>query len=782
MLSSITVGNGVCNTKQFYIKMIAFEMLLVVSWWIIVMFDLSDNDLVYWIGARIVFTLFGTFILPSTFIKSLSNDYNSHFLLQKFKIIKKVLIPKEHKKFMEDDTEHAPKYAIVGIYTRDNTKHKYWKLKTKNWCCLKLFSRVRCSFCGIMHVRMRLANILFVKIPTFTFSVYLMYICWYFERIDTNILTNYNFLLVTLYVLVNVFYWMLTSLFARFQILVLTLFFAIVYLGQSSLFKYEQDTQYYGVIDELNILPGGAVTPITELTHVLLMWFVIVFSLAAAIFYIKFSPNRYIEKSYNYQLNSTILGIFSGLLDYTTDLLLIFYWITSNLYLYACIEIFFIIFAQLLSVLYINDTYFENKEKKIQSTKNSTSTCSQKIRKQKRLGININPSNILMNVFFGIGWGKIYHSIKKWETAQNEIQYKLCKLLELMFESMPSVVLSVFVTLKDESNLNASLIVSLIFSLINITNTIVNVVNKDHMEAIKDANNKPTVSPQTSVEQQWSEIVAMNDNHGPAVVNKAKSNDIVPPVNSILSMEIMVEGTINSTDNKNCNVNPNANSNTNSPKTYMWVINPLTKEAEFRHEEQYPKSGKKQSKKETCCGYLKTMSKVTFRFEANLQNFAIWVFLTSDLFVRILSILSLIVLIDSIIENNSISVVIISMFVICLLLFEYKVFNGLLNYNSENILIKYFIVGVFSNSFYFILSIGLKYIPTLISFDKFICNQIKFRICISLLLVMILYGAEMMMQMWKFGINFLVLYVLSMAIHVISLVYIIHIKYVRVSN
>ena len=57
--------------------------------------------------------------------------------------------------------------------------------------------------------------------------------------------------------------------------------------------------------------------------------------------------------------------------------------------------------------------------------------------------------------------------------------------------------------------------------------------------------------------------------------------------------------------------------------------------------------------------------------------------------------------------------------------------------NKKLFVFKYFMIGVFSNFFYFLCVIGLKYLPKLIDKKKFIQNQ-YFRILISCLFVFIL--------------------------------------------
>ena len=77
--------------------------------------------------------------------------------------------------------------------------------------------------------------------------------------------------------------------------------------------------------------------------HVLGIWVAIYFCCVSPILIIKHDPESKIPNTYMHQLNLTISSVFTGLLDYITDILLIFYWIHNELYVFAVMELLFII-------------------------------------------------------------------------------------------------------------------------------------------------------------------------------------------------------------------------------------------------------------------------------------------------------------------------------------------------------------------------------------------------------------------------------------------------------
>ena len=144
------------------------------------------------------------------------------------------------------------------------------------------------------------------------------------------------------------------------------------------------------------------------------------------------------------QLSMTISSIFTGLLDYATDLLLIYYWIISQLYVFVIIEVFFIVFGQVMASQLIEKV----KEYSCMRTSSNTEVESN--------GNQITSTNItrksltdvVISLIFALGFGRVYHSVRSWNNDKLiEYEYKWCKLWEIMYESIPSVILSTYITL-----------------------------------------------------------------------------------------------------------------------------------------------------------------------------------------------------------------------------------------------------------------------------------------------------------------------------------------------
>lgn len=105
------------------------------------------------------------------------------------------------------------------------------------------------------------------------------------------------------------------------------------------------------------------------------MWAYILIGVIITLLYIKKSHSSNIKELYKNQLSHTIAGIFSGVLDYLTDTLLIMYWIINQLYVYACFQLFFILFAQIATLylikyvsFYTNCSEVEYKQKELDSS------------------------------------------------------------------------------------------------------------------------------------------------------------------------------------------------------------------------------------------------------------------------------------------------------------------------------------------------------------------------------------------------------------------------------
>ena len=107
-------------------------------------------------------------------------------------------------------------------------------------------------------------------------------------------------------------------------------------------------------------------------------------------------------------------------------------------------------------------------------------------------------------------------------------------------------------------------------------------------------------------------------------------------------------------------------------------------------------------------------------------------------------------------------------FLILLLLVEYKLFLFMLlkssskytniNINIKDMTMKYFVIGVFSNFFYFLSTVGLEYLHPLINGKQFENNQ-KFRILVSCLFICLLLLLESLFDKWIFDWTYILFYI-----------------------
>ena len=157
------------------------------------------------------------------------------------------------------------------------------------------------------------------------------------------------------------FYFAKTSEFAKYHLLLVEL--PIILCGVCSWLMYRNDMYigfqtrgYYGVVDELRIgRQGSVMLYIYNMWLVVLFWIIPFFCATSTVLYIKFHRQARIQSTYMNQLSATIVSVFAGLLDYLTDILLVFYWITNKFYVYAIIEASFVVFAQIATSYLIKD-------------------------------------------------------------------------------------------------------------------------------------------------------------------------------------------------------------------------------------------------------------------------------------------------------------------------------------------------------------------------------------------------------------------------------------------
>ena len=545
------------------------------------------------------------------------------------------------------------------------------------------------------------------------------------------------------------------------------------------LFKTEG---YYGVVDELNVDQDKIVHQVySDQVLVFVLWMGIYFACASTILLIKHDPKSKIKGTYLNQLNLTIINVFTGLLDYITDLLLIFYWIYNKFYVFAMIELSFIIIGQIMSLLLIKDVpYHAGLPQKSQ------------VVVQKSLLTRF--TNIILSIAFCFGFGRIYHSLRKWNgNKYYEYEYKWCKLWEIMYESIASVVLSTYVTLMEitnnnsNTNISVSVVVSMIFSFISITNVIVSILNQDNASS-------SSKSDHINERMIANEIMTASGTASPRFQK--------PHVDS----KDNADGTANEIEIIDINCKDNRQ------PIDLWVKDEQTCEISFFMEKVKPRKQSKSKKKSCPCeSKWNQFLQFIFHFDVQIQNFIIWLFLTTDLFLKTLSILSIIIFVNYLfinnpnnntinfntnymskneIENCVLSTVINVCFLMCLLLFEYQLYSfiskkstgtytGIKNDSElKYTILKYFMVGVFSNFFYFLSTVGLTYLKPLIDSKQFVNNQ-KFRCFISCFFVCLLLLFQILFDIWIFDWTFYLIFVGIMLSNVVCVLYLT--RYVFVS-
>ena len=170
---------------------------------------------------------------------------------------------------------------------------------------------------------------------------------------------------------------------------------------------------------------------------------------------------------------------------------MITFWFVSDLYYYAIFEILVILIGEIVSGLYINDIHVNNINENI--------------------NINYRRESIFARILLCLGIGRIYFGVIPWNDNETlKSRYIMCKIWEMLFESMPSIGLSTYAIIVNNINFdgngyntrNTSALVSMVFSFINITNTIVNMVETDKVK-VQAVNG-------TSNEIQMADIIDTN--------------------------------------------------------------------------------------------------------------------------------------------------------------------------------------------------------------------------------------------------------------------------------
>ena len=345
----------------------------------------------------------GAIFFPSTINVCLSNDFRNRpfCCLKIFGCVKIVSIPKKFSNFIKNDKQHGIRYELIEhdhyqyaiatninttnstnstngtpITTNDNNTEemdKYWKL-SNNKCILKCVKKHNRNYNFketlfwflLPHMVVLGRSFAFYGQPVAAtvYSMMCLFVCAVFV---IKFGLEYDFRIIDFFhagVVGATFY-----TFAPDEIFVCSLIY-FLYISRIARYMFVVHIVLSVVIlvnfDIIFPIRGYANILASELTRdgryarmlIFLLWMLMMIILSFLVLYIKLHPkSRHDKKSVFYQLNTTLIGIFSALLDYITDILVIIFWFAANLYFYALFEILFIITGQIVSALYVNDIY-----------------------------------------------------------------------------------------------------------------------------------------------------------------------------------------------------------------------------------------------------------------------------------------------------------------------------------------------------------------------------------------------------------------------------------------
>ena len=380
-------------------------------------------------------------------------------------------------------------------------------------------------------------------------------------------------------------------------------------------------------------------------------------------------------------------------------------------------------------------------------------------------------------ILTNLGFGKIYFSIIPWKNDETlRARYEMCKIWEMLFESMPSVALSTYAILANDTNndtANTSVFISMLFSFINITNTVVCLSDNDKIQhggsiAINNIHNNTRC-------ENYNQNRNQNDVNNPR--DKIGNGDSTTAIDAMIILD--------ETENKHIHeielVLDNGDTNDEDGHVHpkYWIFDASTNDIKFFKEEKCVKTNSK-TKKQKSKSRGKTLFSCLFKFDVNKKvNFIIWIFLTTDLFVKTFSMLFVIAFVNNNnINTNTSNNIIGGIFVCCLGVLEYCCFNHLVTNDNNSHLnnfgfsLKYFLVCTFTISFYFLIFVGLPYLPKAIERNKFIKYQ-SFKIVLSTLLVLLVWLLQsfLLLDTQIVSMKFFVVFLIVLLIHTTSFFY-----------
>lgn len=730
LITSTSIAFSTSWNQLIYLKLISLAMIfLTIFWFLITMIWDHDTFETTYINCSIFFAAYTVAILyPSTLLLPLCEDFHNFFFLKKFKLAKRVLIENEYAHLITQNSIPAdgPWYVMIKPFATNNNPYPKYIMYFKSShdqcvhvcghkCDIFRFSRMIAAIC-ILMIYFGIA--FFVVIYLFVISTSVMIYEYKYEIPQIVVIVVFVSAGVVWAILA------ITSEFGRFHFVCFELVaggicfvvFELMYLQfengetiDSPLVNYLfLSNKYFGIIDELHVgKQGTTISILDRIWSTTCWWLMVLFCFTSTVLYIKHNRKSHIKGTYMHQLNITMSGTITGILDYLTDILLIMYWVFRGYYVYATIETFFVIIAQIASFylideakLYLNMNDNVNINFSIRSNNKSTK-CTRNF--------------ALRNVLLCLGFGRIYYNVKNWNNSKViEYEYKWSKLLELMFETMPSVMLSAYATIIEGKKVSASIIVSIFFSFLHMTNSIVVILNQDRIA--NPAKSSDNSNNNNNNENVWKNIV-QNHSSQNSEVSQTQLDSVIPE--------------------------------------QLWVTDPKTGETMFFAEVEMPKRVKL-NKMQKFGKYLKKIHNFCVKFDTKIENFVIWFFLTSDVFLNILSLLSIVIFINYLFINdtdtstinlinvglNNIDGIIYAtlinlIFLVLVMIKEYLMLKSMISQNNNfELLFKYCFVGIFSNSLYFLVTIGLKYLPKSIDNQIFLHNQ-KWRITIAFIFILI---------------------------------------------
>ena len=744
--------NGEFRSKSviFYLISLLLCLTSAIIWLIAVFFTTYDGFLVL-----ILFIVcFLTMLLPSFLIVSLDKNFSiNKFDCEKHycKLYRKVLIPiKYHTLYVENNNNNNNSiYDLQYKYKHDKTKYEYFKY----YRC-QLWIKYRAIFIIIF---------LLLTIVIFCISIMNAFLK-YLETGNAVDLWSRVFSLTPLVTKICGILWIMILIYVSLSSKLIMFVFGsmsiltlLLILFYDPLFGIDSGTTFNSIflVVDANIHNHFKWTSWDLYPQTLVgLWLLL--SLLVIMFFgiLIFSKNEYLHL----QAFSLVLSFYASLFDYCTDLTIIFWWFQLNHTIYAWIQILIILLSNIAQTIFINyDRYDNKKYDKSQYTRFFQSMIA-------ILGF--------ARMYFGFG---SWHEEKEKEKEEEEEDddnnninsnfsiFRQLKLLEILWESYPTIALGLYVSLIDEK-FSRSVAISLAISLINITFTTVKMV--------KDIDQTKFNS---HVANQFAIFSTSNSPNSPNSPNIPKD----PPVHSHLNISELNLTVLYSKDSHEILHLPNLARQIPFKKSNDEIKMSEKEEGNYEYDRNYDNynyDGIIWSKKNAMVSYHrdhkyydKKNDNKRFIHESGLPYrpgffaatkeklndidkraaincFCMWIFMMTDAFIRMLPNIMFIVVINQNINQLYWRILFASLLFSILFGFEIIMFAKMTHNNNdnnnnknyfENILSTRqsmcFIGGIISNSYFLLASIGLEYVPKIIDCKIFFKEQM-YRIILSIII------------------------------------------------